>query len=127
MPHMPPHPQEVVARARSVRQILGYVEKAENPILMFAPEGRDNIPSGALMWPPSGAGRFLALMAGKGLSILPAGGWEQDGALHLRFGPAFQLEIPEKLSNNEKDRLASERVMRAIAGLLPENLRGDFA
>ena len=127
MPHMPPHPQEVVARARSVRQILGYVEKAENPILMFAPEGRDNIPSGALMWPPSGAGRFLALMAGKGLSILPAAGWEQDRELRIRFGPAYLLEIPKKCSNDEKDRLASQRVMRSIAELLPENLRGDFA
>jgi hypothetical protein len=94
---------------------------------MFAPEGRDNIPSGALTWPPSGAGRFLALVAAKGLNILPAAGWEQAGELRIRFGPAYRLDIPKKLSNDEKDRLASERVMRSIAELLPENLRGDFA
>lgn len=127
MPHMPPHPKDVAARARAVRQILGYVEKAESPILMFAPEGRDNIPGGALAWPPAGAGRFLALAAGKGLSILPAAGWEQAGELRIRFGPPYRLEVPEKLSNDEKDRSASEHVMRSIAELLPESLRGDFA
>jgi len=127
MPHMPPRSQEVVARARAVRQVLDYVEKTENPILMFAPEGRDNIPSGALAWPPSGAGRFVALVAAKGLSILPAAGWEQAGELRIRFGQAYRLDIPEKCPNDEKDRLASERVMRSIAELLPETLRGEFA
>jgi hypothetical protein len=127
MPHMPPNPREVAARARAVRQTLEYVEKAENPILMFAPEGRDNLPSGVLAWPPVGAGRFLGLMAGKGLSILPAGGWLQDDELCIRFGPAYRFDFPKELSNDEKDRLASERVMHSIAGLLPETLRGEFA
>lgn len=127
MPHMPPNPREVAARARAVRDVLEYVEKAKNPVLMFAPEGRDNLPSGVLAWPPLGAGRFLALMAGKGLSILPAAGWLQDDDLCIRFGPAYHLDVPKELSNDEKDHIASKRVMRSIAELLPENLRGDFA
>jgi 1-acyl-sn-glycerol-3-phosphate acyltransferase len=127
MPHMPPTPQEAAARARAVRHVLEYIEAAENPILMFAPEGRDNLPSGVLAQPPLGAGRFLGMMADKGLSILPVGGWLQADELHIRFGPVYQLDVPEKLSNDEKDHFASERVMRSIAELLPETLRGDFA
>jgi hypothetical protein len=127
MPHMPPSPREVAVRARAVRQVLEYVQDAENPILMFAPEGRDNLPSGVLAQPPSGAGRFLALIAGKGLSILPAGGWLQADELRIRFGPAYRLDFSKELSNDEKDRLASERIMRSIAELLPESLRGEFA
>jgi hypothetical protein len=134
MPPMPPRPQEVAARARAVRQVLNYLEQAEKPILMLAPEGHDNLPSGALAWPPAGAGRFLTRMAatpGKGHDrsrpFVPAAGWEEAGGLCLQFGPAYQLEIPPQLSNEEKDRTASEMVMRAIARLLPEALRGDFS
>jgi hypothetical protein len=126
MPPMPPRPKDVAARAKAVRKVLTYIEKTENPVLLLAPEGRDNLSGGALDWPPSSAGRFLSLITAKGLAVLPVGGWEQDGALCVRFGPGYTLSIPPGLSADEKDRAASQAVMKAIAALLPQHLRGEF-
>ena len=127
MPPMPPRPRDVAARAKAVRQILAYVEKTENPVLLIAPEGRDNLAGGVLDWPPPGVGRFLSLITAQGLVLVPVGGWEQEGALCVRFGPGVDLSIPHGLSADEKDRAVSQTVMKAIADLLPQHLRGDFS
>ena len=127
MPPMPPRPQDVEARARSVRGILSFVERTEKPVLCLAPEGSD-MPGGELAWPPSGVGRFLLLLARAGLPFTPVGGWEDlNGALCIHFGPAFQLNVPSGLSPDQKDRCAAGEVMAKLAALLPLHLRGDFA
>ncbi len=126
MPPMPPRPQDVEARARAVRRVLEYIEKTEKPLVVIAPEGRDNLNGGVLDWPPQGAGRFLALVAARGLSLVPVGGWDEAGALRLRFGASYRLQVPKSLSPDEKDRFAAQTVMQAIAALLPERLRGEF-
>jgi hypothetical protein len=98
-------PQDVAARARSVREVLSFVEQKENPVLCIAPEGAD-MPGGKLAWPPSGAGRFMLLLSARSLPITPVGGWEDEaGALCIRFGPAFELSVPSGLSPDEKDRV----------------------
>ena len=127
MPPMPPRPQDVEARARSVRRILFYVERTEKPVLCIAPEGAD-MPGGKLSMPPTGVGRFMLLLAAKGLRTTPVGGWEdEESALCIRFGPMFQLNIPHGLSADEKDRHAAREVMAKLAVLLPAHLRGEFA
>jgi 1-acyl-sn-glycerol-3-phosphate acyltransferase len=126
MPPMPPRSQDVNARAASVREVLSYITHTDLPLLMIAPEGRDNLEGGSLAKPPAGSGRFLLLLASKRLSILPVGGWEANKALQVRFGRVFELFVPKDLSAREKDRLASERVMTRIAELLPAALQGEF-
>jgi 1-acyl-sn-glycerol-3-phosphate acyltransferase len=126
MPPMPPRPQDVAARARSVRAMLDYARRHPQAILALAPEGGDNVPSGALARPASGAGRFLALLAGSGFPVTPVGAYEEAGEFCLRFGAAYRLEVPPRLGAEERDRLAAETVMRAIARQLPERLRGEF-
>ncbi len=128
MPPMPPRPQDVAARALAVRRVLRYLEKTSNPLVMLAPEGRDNpADSRELGWPPPGAGRFIGMLAEKGLRIIPAGGWEQgDGQLCVRFGPSFGLADLPRLTASDFDQEISASVMRAIAELLPEPLRGPF-
>lgn len=126
MPPMPPRPQDAPARAAAVRQVLRHVDAISNPVVLLAPEGGD-APDGRLAWPPQGVGRFLLLLAGKGLKVIPAGGREAAGALHVRFGAPFHLSVPPHLSPDEKDRAAAGAVMTRIAALLPEHLRGDFA
>ncbi len=126
MPPMPPRPWEVEARARAVRSALAYRRSHPQAILGLAPEGGDNPPDGVLAWPPPGAGRFVALLAGEH-PITPVGVYESQGALCLRFGQAYRLSLPPDLSAEQKDRLAAERIMQAIARLLPDPLRGDFA
>ncbi len=126
MPPMPPRPKDVEARAHSVRAILDYARAHPQAILALAPEGGDNVPSGALVWPPPGAGRFLALLGGSGFPITPVGAYEEAGEFCLRFGAAYRLEVPTRLEPDERDRRAAEIVMRAIARQLPERLRGEF-
>lgn len=126
MPPMPPRPADVAARAHSVRTMLEYARAHPQAILALAPEGSDNVPSGALAWPPPGAGRFLALLAGSGFPVTPVGAYEEAGKFCLRFGVAYRLEVPTHLPPHERDRRAAEIVMRAIACQLPEHLRGEF-
>ena len=125
MPPMPPREKDVEARARSVREVLSFAERTNNPVICLAPEGAD-MPGGRLTYPPSGAGRFMVRLAGKGLKVIPVGVWEQDGCLCVSFGPAYELTLPGPLSSDEKDRTAAKVVMDNIARLLPSHLRGEF-
>ncbi len=125
MPPMPPRSKDVQARAESVRRVLDFVKRTENPVIGLAPEGGDS-PDGALTRPASGAGRFGLLLAASGLTFVPVGAYEEAGAFCLRFGPAYKLSVPRGLSPDEKDRAAATVIMQHIARLLPERLRGDF-
>lgn len=125
MPPMPPRPKDVLARARSVRQTLHYARLHPQALLALAPEGGDQ-PGGVLSWPAVGAGRFLLLLADTGCRILPVGAYEQDGELVLHFGISYELDIPRNLPAEAKDHLAADIIMRHIADLLPDRLRGPF-
>src|SRR5574342_986682 len=57
MPPMPPRPQDVEARARSVRAAFEYARHHPDFLLGLAPEGSDQA-GGALSLPAAGAGRF---------------------------------------------------------------------
>ena len=126
MPPMPPRPKDVEARARSVRRVLKYVRKHPSFMIGLAPEGADRA-GGKLSMPAPGAGRFALLLAGLGADFVPVGAYEAGGSFCLHFGPAYRLEVPSGLSSDEKDCLASEIMMKKIAVLLPEVLRGEFA
>lgn len=125
MPPMPPRPRDVQARAAAVRAVLRYAAHAHHPVIALAPEGGDQ-PGGRLTLPPPGAGRFCLLLAAAGLRFLPAGFYELDGSLTLRFGEAYTLRVDPRLPSAEKDRLAALTVMSRIAPLLPAELRGEF-
>ena len=123
---MPPRPQDVEARAKSVKKVLKLMKQTGNTILGLAPEGADQV-GGELSMPASGVGRFGLLLAGSGSAFVPVGSYEADGAFCLHFGPAYRLSVLSDLSPDEKDRAAAEIMMKNIAVLLPEELRGDFA
>ncbi len=126
MPPMPPRPRDTTARAAAVREALRYAASKPDAVIALAPEGGDQ-PGGRLSMPPSGAGRFCLLLAAAGLSFLPVGVYEADGALTLNFGDPYQLVIAPTTSADERDRLAAFAVMSHIAPLLPAPLRGVFA
>jgi 1-acyl-sn-glycerol-3-phosphate acyltransferase len=126
MPPMPPRPQDMEARAKAVKKVLKLVKQSGNTVLGLAPEGADQ-QGGRLSLPPSGVGRFALLLADLGCAFVPVGAYEADGAFCLHFGPAYQLEAPSGLSPDGKDHAAAEVVMKNIAALLPEALRGEFA
>ena len=126
MPPMPPDPGEVLARASAVRHVLQYARNTPQPVIGLMPEGQDE-KLGTLQMPPPGVGRFMLQLARQGLVVVPAAIYESDGALCVRFGPHFCLEVSSELPADERDLLASRQVMNAIASLLPEGLRGEFA
>lgn len=126
MPPMPPRPHEVEERARSVRRVLEEMNHQPGCLLAVSPEGRD-APGGVLAPPPPGTGRFLQLVSRHGSPIIPLGCWEQDGHLCLRFGQAFFLQLPAGLNPHQRDQLTAETVMRSLAQLLPDGLRGAYA
>ena len=125
MPPMPPRPRDVEARARSVKKVLKLMRQTGNTILGLAPEGADQS-GGQLSIPPSGVGRFGLLLAGSGSVFVPVGAYEADGAFCLRFGLAYRLSVPSGLSPDEKGHAAANIIMKNIAVLLPEGLRGGF-
>jgi hypothetical protein len=126
MPPMPPRPKDVEARAESVRTVLDFVRHAREPILGLAPEGGDSL-HGKLARPAPGLGRFGLLLAGRGLKFSPVAVYESNGGLCLCFGPSYELAVPHGVPAGEKDCQAADVIMKNIAVLMPEALRGEFA
>lgn len=126
MPPMPPRSKDVEARARAVRGVLEYVSRAKDPVIGFAPEGYDP-PGGILTRPAPGVGRFAWLLARAGLTFVPVGAYEADGAFHLHFGRPYEVNVRGNLSADQKDQRVAQLIMENIARLLPSQLRGEFA
>jgi hypothetical protein len=127
MPPMPPRPQDALARARTVRRVLRRA-RTDRPDIALAPEGMDS-PGGRLMQPPAGVGRFVALLAAAGYTLVPVGAFEEDDAFVIRFGEPFSISETDAVFNTAsvctpaaRDRETSRIVMEKIAGLLPPNL-----
>ncbi len=83
------------------------------------------------------SGRFIYQLNKIGYAILPVGVYEEDGRFCVRFGSAYGLgtrtRIPPRGSSTTLvchaapiDLLLTRTIMRRIAVLLPECLRGEF-
>jgi hypothetical protein len=125
MPPMPPQPHEAHQRSQAVRQMVEHLKANPQAVVGFAPEGRD-IPGGVLVWPPAGAGRLVAQLAGMGVQFLPCALYEQAGRLIICYGQCYTLDMPVGLAKDEIDHHASQKVMSAIAELLPGHMRAEF-
>jgi chlorobactene glucosyltransferase len=95
------------------------------------PEGDEGTAQGLIEALP-GTGRALFALSQYGLPILPAAVWEEDGRLHAHFGKPFALESDAQIPDDEKhtgllDTWMRDLVMRQIATLLPQTLRGKYA
>lgn len=114
--------ERVVGRAAAMRSILEVVERMREPIGLF-PEG---VGKEVLVEAMPGTGLFLHSLSRRGIPILPAGIYEEEGALTARFGPPFHIELPEGAEREERDRLAREQVMARIGRLLPQPMWGPY-
>jgi hypothetical protein len=124
MPPMPSKRGEEMARARAVRAMLKHVRAAQKPLLGLAPEGMD-APSGTLIAPPQGTGRFINLLGQENLQLQPAGLYEAGGRLILCFGELREIP-PQKGKPAQRDWATITWTMRAIASCLPIAMRGDY-
>jgi hypothetical protein len=126
MPPMPPAPREAAERASAVRELLRYASGHPRPLVGLVPEGGDS-PEGDLTTPPSGVGRFISHLAARGLELVPAGVFEAEGTLCVRFGPPIVGPLGPEGTPDARDRLTAGRVMEAIAACLPDHLRGPYS
>jgi hypothetical protein len=126
MPAMPPDPLEAGQRASAVRQVLEYASRTPRAVIGMAPEGGDR-PGGVLGRLPPGVGRFMYLLSQSCPNIIPVGVWKEQGRINLNFGQPYELELPPYLSTHDRDPWVGDIIMRHIAGLLPERLRGGYS
>jgi hypothetical protein len=80
-------------------------------IVGLSPEGMDS--DRAVGRPPRGSGRFIALLVGAGLPLLPAGVVEGGGTLYVSFGRLFVPAVPSDRASREP--AVSAQVMGAIS------------
>ena len=115
MPPMPPSPDEVFARAASVRRTLRLAREIapKGGMIGLAPEGRDT--PDVVGSVPEGVGDFIAHLCKAGLPILPVAVDESQGHLHAYFGPTFQPTIPADKST--RDHAVAGQVMSVITNL----------
>lgn len=119
MPPMPPREKDTAARTQAVRRLVRFVQKNPNPLVGFSPEGGDS-PDGRLSQPPPGVGRLLFHLARLGMLFQPVAIYEDDWALQVHFGEAYDLHKQLAASDSQHDDVVSRVVMRAIAACLPE-------
>lgn len=120
MPPIPPHPDEIIDRAISIRRLMQALRMTDDLILCIAPEGRD-FSDGTLGRPPEGTGKMILQLMKVLNRILPAGVYEKGGHLVLNFGSPYLL--PDHI---ECDPEVADFVMQKIACLLPERMRGLY-
>lgn len=123
----PPRPADVAGRARSLRAILSYLSESRRaghlpePVALF-PEGRATV---ALAEARPGSGAFLCRIVRRGVPLLPAGAFQEQDTLVIRFGPPFSLT--DAPPGESADHAARRQVMSAIGRLLPPALWGAYA
>ncbi len=119
---VPRSPERAVGRAAAMRSILEVVLKEGEPIALF-PEG---LGREVLIEAMPGTGLFLYSLSRRGVPALPAGIYEDEGVLTVRFGPAFAVELREGVAKEERDGRAREQVMAHIGRLLPRPMWGPY-
>ena len=125
-----------VARDEVDRKALKEMIKRlkNNEALGIAPEGTRS-PSGTLIQAKEGAA-YLALKTDAW--VLPIGVWGQENAvsewkrlrrptIYVRFGQPFKLQKEPNKTRHENIEIGTERIMHAIARLLPAKYRGYYA
>jgi hypothetical protein len=107
----------VVSRASALREWLGWAEKGE--VLGMFPEGLAGNSKG-IRTPEAGFDSLCRILSRRNVPLLPTAIFECQDRLHVSFAPT--TIGPEELARID----AAERVMRSIAELLPEGLRGVY-
>jgi hypothetical protein len=128
----------VVARAVSSAAVRSAALRAASDALHGSPPRsvgitpEADLSSGrALMTPWRNAGAAIAMLSGGAVPVLPVAVYE-DSAQRLvaRFGPPFVLKCTDRAVGAERRgarEAVGQQVMRALAHLLPADMRGPFA
>jgi hypothetical protein len=117
---MPRREERALGRAQALRHLVEALGRAP---VGLTPEAAG---SGTLVEPRHGVGLFFILLSRGGCPVLPAGIWEENSSLVVRFGEPFHLSVDPLLSREEQDRAGRDEVMIAIGKLLPRPSWGAY-
>jgi 1-acyl-sn-glycerol-3-phosphate acyltransferase len=115
---LPNHDAERLASGLALREVFRGIRRGH--VVAFHPEAGG---FQTLIRPPRGSGRVLMELDRRGIPCVPAGVFERDGRLTVRFGAA----LPQGCLIGLDDAQAADRVMREIAALVPAAARGIYA
>lgn len=116
----PADDRRAFGRGAALRDIFHALADPGGQVVALHPEAGG---TQALIRPPHGMGRFLTMIDRRGVPLVPVGAFEDGKRFHITFGPALTHGALDGLG----DAQSAERVMRAIAALLPARSRGFYA
>jgi 1-acyl-sn-glycerol-3-phosphate acyltransferase len=117
---LPTHATERFRSGIAVRTILRAFNDPSGQTIALHPEAGG---FETMIDPPPGMGRLLAAVDCRGVPCIPVGVFEHNGRITVRFGSALPRGSLEALD----DREAASVVLRAIACLVPPDVRGVWA
>jgi 1-acyl-sn-glycerol-3-phosphate acyltransferase len=119
---------------RGLRLAQGVLDRGG--VLILYPEGTRGEHTGILQQAHAGAG-FLARTSGQPVlpvalvgtnHVFPRGArWPLRRPMEIRFGPMFKVREKRSDGSRVSNQDAADAIMLAIARLLPEDMRGDYA
>ncbi|HVX29425.1 MAG TPA: hypothetical protein VHA53_03015 [Nitrolancea sp.] len=115
----PSDDRRVFGRGAALREIFHALADPNGQVVAFHPEAGG---TQSLIRPPHGVGRFLTMLDRRGVPLVPVGVFEDGRRFHVTFGQA----LPHGALDGLSDADSAERVMRAIAELLPARNRGIY-
>lgn len=115
---LPNHKDQRGRSASALRDLLGHLDQGE--CIAFHPEAGG---FEELIVPPAGAGRLLAAINRRGVTMIPVGVFEEDDRLVINIGTPFASGDFQDKSDEDAAAVA----MHAIADLVPAHTRGAFA
>ncbi len=117
---MPADDDEAFGRGAALRDLFRALSDDSGQVVAFHPEAGG---FETMIEPPKGMGRVLAMLDRRGVSMVPAGVFESDGRINVRFGSVIEPGSLRTLGDHE----AAEQVMLRIASLVNEETRGVYA
>jgi hypothetical protein len=117
---LPTHDVQRLESALALRKIFRSLADSPDQIVALHPEAGG---FETMIRPPRGSGRVLAALDRRHIPCIPAGVFECNGRLMVRFG----APLPQGLLADLDDAQAAEQIMYAIAGLVPAGVGGVFA
>lgn len=116
----PADDRRAFGRGAALRDIFNALGDPNGQVVALHPEAGG---TQSLIRPPRGMGRFLTMLDRREVPLVPVGAFEDGRRFHVTFGPALMHGALDGLS----DAQAADRVMRAVAELLPARNRGVYA
>ena len=119
--------EQVGPRAPMLREAYRALHVDGRPVGLAPEAGNAEGVSPAMVRAVPGSGEVIAWLSAGRVPVVPVAVYEDEaGALTARFGPPFTLQRRGGRDGERDAEAITERVMLAVAALLPPGLRGAY-